>query len=217
MARAERGMTNQPINQSTNHPLPRLVVLISGSGSNLQAIIDAIGAGVLQAEIRAVISNRADAFGLIRAATAGIPTQVHAFKPYRDAGRSRADYDGDLADQVAAHAPDWVILAGWMLILSDAFIQRFPGRIVNLHPALPGQFPGPHAIQDAFEAFQRGEIDHTGIMVHTVPDERVDAGPVLATADVPILPTDSVDDLAQRIHATEHRLLVETLRQIARE
>lgn len=195
----------------------RLVVLISGSGSNLQAIIDAIGAGMLQAEIGAVISNRAEAFGLERAKTAGIPTHVHGLKPYRDEGRSRAEFDADLADLVADYAPDWVILAGWMLILSDAFIQRFPDRIVNLHPALPGQFPGAHAIEEAFAAFQRGEIAHTGIMVHLVPDERVDEGPVLATATVPILPADTLDDLAQRIHAAEHQLLVETLRQITNQ
>ncbi|MBP7961728.1 MAG: phosphoribosylglycinamide formyltransferase [Caldilineaceae bacterium] len=192
----------------------RLVVLISGSGSNLQAIIDAIGAGTLQAEIGAVISNRSDAFGLERARAAGIPAHVHGLKPYRDAGRDRVEYDADLATLVAESNPDWVVLAGWMLILSDAFIQHFPNHIINLHPALPGTFPGAHAIEDAFAAFQRGEIAHTGIMVHLVPDERVDEGPVLATATVPILPADTLDDLAQRIHTAEHRLLVETLRQI---
>ncbi len=192
------------------------MVLISGGGSNLQAIIDAIEAGTLQAEIGAVISNRGDAFGLERAKRAGIPTHVHRMKPYRDAGRGRADYDGDLADLVAGYAPDWVILAGWMLILSNVFIHRFPSRIVNLHPALPGQFPGPHAMEEAFAAFQREEIAHTGIMIHLVPDERVDEGPALATATVLILAGDTLPDLAQRIHTAEHRLLVETLRQITK-
>jgi len=192
----------------------RLVVLISGGGSNLQAIVDAIQAGTLDAEIQAVVSSRGDAFGLERASSAGIPTHVHRLKPYREAGRSRTQFDADLAHLVAGYAPDWVVLAGWMLILSDAFIQRFPDRIVNLHPALPGQFPGTHAIERAFQAFQQGEIEHTGIMVHLVPDERVDEGPVLATAPVPIHPTDTLDDLAQRVHATEHQLLVETLRTL---
>ncbi len=189
----------------------RLVVMISGSGSNLQAMIDAIRSGELGAEIVGVISNRGDAFGLERAAAAGIPTQVHGLKGYRAAGHSRAEYDADLAELVAGYGPDWVVLAGWMLILSDAFIQRFPNRIVNLHPALPGQFPGTHAIERAYAAFQRGEIAHTGIMVHLVPDERVDEGPVLATTQVPILAGETVEELAQRVHAAEHKLLVETL------
>jgi folate-dependent phosphoribosylglycinamide formyltransferase PurN len=92
-------------------------------------------------------------------------------------------------------------------------LDSFPGRVLNLHPALPGQFAGTHAIQRAYEAFQQGEIDHTGIMVHWVIPE-VDAGPVIATANVPIYPTDSLVDLETRIHATEHRLLVEAVRGI---
>ncbi|RME61107.1 MAG: phosphoribosylglycinamide formyltransferase, partial [Caldilineae bacterium] len=123
----------------------------------------------------------------------------------------RRQYDADLADLVAGYKPDWVVLAGWMHILSSAFLSRFPSRVVNLHPALPGQFPGAHAMQDALDAYARGEIDHTGVMVHLVPDERVDEGPVLATRIVPILPDDTLDTLAARMHAVEHDLLVQTL------
>ncbi|MDW8316398.1 MAG: phosphoribosylglycinamide formyltransferase [Anaerolineae bacterium] len=191
---------------------PRLAVLISGSGTNLQAIMDAIAAGRLDAQIVVVVSNRRDAYGLVRAERAGIPTLYVPLKPYTEAGRPRADYDADLAERVAAYAPDLVVLAGWMHVLSPAFLDRFPGRVLNLHPALPGQFPGTHAIQRAFEAFRRGEIDHTGVMVHWVVPE-VDAGPVIASEVVPILPTDTVDDLEARVHAVEHRLLVEAIRR----
>ncbi len=196
----------------------RLAVLISGSGTNLQALIDAIQAGRLPAEIVVVVSNRKAAYGLERARRAGIPTEYFPLKPYREAGRSRREYDADLADLVARYRPDWVVLAGWMHILSSAFLDRFPNRVVNLHPALPGRFPGAHAIQDALEAYRRGEIDHTGVMVHLVPDERVDEGPVLATAQVPIYPDDTLETLTERMHRTEHRLLVETLaRLVAQE
>ncbi|RLT32194.1 MAG: phosphoribosylglycinamide formyltransferase [Chloroflexi bacterium] len=191
-----------------------LAILISGSGSNLQAIIDAVQDGRLPARIAVVVSNRRTAYGLERAAKAGIATRYHPLKPYRDAGKERAAYDADLAALVAEYAPDWVVLAGWMHIFTDAFLQHYPQRIVNLHPALPGQFPGAHAIDDALAAYERGEIDHTGVMVHLVPDERVDEGPVLATRTVPILPGDSHDSLAARIHAAEHDLLVTTLRQL---
>lgn len=191
--------------------MKRLAVCISGNGSNLQAIIDAVQAGELEAQIEVVVSNRRDAYGLVRAERAGIPTLYFPLKPYRDMGHSREEYDTDLAEQMAAYEPDLVVLAGWMHVLSPAFLDRFPNCVLNLHPALPGQFPGTHAIQRAYEAFQRGEIDHTGVMVHWVVPE-VDAGPAIATAEVPIYPTDSLDDLEARIHTTEHRLLVEALK-----
>ncbi len=192
----------------------KLAVLISGNGSNLQAIIDAIRARMLDAEIAVVVSNRKNAYGLERAAQAGIPTRYHPLKPYRDAGRSRQEYDADLARIVQEYRPDWVVLAGWMHILSDAFLRHFPYRVVNLHPALPGQFPGATAIADAFEAYQRGEIKETGVMVHLVPDEQVDRGPVVASEAVPIYPSDSLETLTNRIHQTEHRLLVGALRRL---
>lgn len=189
----------------------RLAVLISGNGSNLQAILDAIRMRVLDAQVVLVVSNRKDAYGLTRAANAGIATQVHPLKPYRDAGRSRAEYDADLALMVGATKPDYVVLAGWMHILSNAFLRHFPYRVINLHPALPGQFPGAHAIDEAFAAFQRGEIKATGVMVHLVPDEQVDRGPVILSDDVPIYASDTLEMLTNRIHQTEHKLLVQAL------
>ena len=185
-----------------NNPA-RLVVLISGNGSNLQALIEAGQSGLLPAEIVAVVSNRPDAYGLERAKRHGIPVVVLEVK-----GRSRAEYDAELARLVAGYRPDWVILAGWMRLLSMNFLGQFPNCVVNLHPALPGQFPGTRAIERAFES----GLDHTGVMVHLVPDEGVDDGPVLATQTVPILPDDTLDTLAARIHAVEHEILVDTVR-----
>ena len=161
-----------------------------------------------------VVSNRKAAYGLERARRARIPDHYFPLKPYRDARRGRAEYDADLAALVSGYAPDWVVLAGWMHIFSDQFLGHFPSRVVNLHPALPGQFPGAHAIDDALAAFGRGEIDRTGVMVHLVPDARVDEGPVLAEQAVPIQPGDTHETLADRIHAVEHRLLVETLQEL---
>jgi formyltetrahydrofolate-dependent phosphoribosylglycinamide formyltransferase len=193
----------------------RLVVLISGHGSNLQAILDAIESGELPARVGAVISNRAGAYGLERARAANLPALVHALKPYRDSARGRLEYDLDLSSLVAGLYPDWVVLAGWMHVLSNGFLSHFPNRVLNLHPALPGTFPGTDAIARALAAFRRGEIEHTGVMVHLVPDEGVDSGPVLAQTIVPIAPEDSLDTLSARVHAAEHELLVDTLRRLA--
>jgi formyltetrahydrofolate-dependent phosphoribosylglycinamide formyltransferase len=192
----------------------RLAVLISGSGSNLQAIIDAIRVRMLDAQIVVVVSNRKAAFGLERAAKAGIPMRYFPLKPYTDAGRSRAEYDADLAALVREYRPDYVVLAGWMHIFSAAFLRHFPYRVVNLHPALPGKFPGSHAIEEALAAYKAGQIKYTGCMVHLVPDEAVDAGPVIGTADVLIYPTDTLDSLANRMHQAEHALLVQSLRRL---
>ena len=191
-----------------------LVVLISGNGSNLQALIDAIRMKALDATIACVVSNRKAAFGLVRAEKTGIATRYFPLKPYSDAGRPRTDYDADLAALVRSYRPDYVVLAGWMHILSEAFLRHFPYRVVNLHPALPGQFPGAHAIEEALAAYKAGKIKQTGCMVHLVPDEAVDAGPIIGTADVPIYPTDTLDSLARRMHQAEHSLLVQSLRRL---
>jgi formyltetrahydrofolate-dependent phosphoribosylglycinamide formyltransferase len=188
----------------------RLVVLISGNGSNLQAILDSIADHELDARVVSVISNQADAYGLTRARAANIEA-IHFPKL---ASESRRDYDARLAALVASKQPDWIILAGWMRILSSFFLSSFPNRVINLHPALPGAFPGTHAIQRAYEAYQRGEITHTGVMTHLVPDEGIDNGPILATQIVPIFPTDTLASLEPRIHQTEHRLLIQTIKEL---
>ena len=185
----------------------RIVVLISGSGTNLQALIDGVAAGEIPAEICLVVSNRKMAFGLERAAQAGIPTAYFPLKPYQEAGKTREAFDADLAELVLAQKPDLVVLAGWMLVLSPAFLTQFPNQVINLHPALPGQFAGTHAIDRAYETFQQGEITHSGCMVHVVVPE-VDAGPVIATSEVPIFPDDALPDFEARMHEAEHQLIV---------
>ena len=192
--------------------MTRIAALISGNGTNLQAIIDAIAAGELPGlEICLVVSNRREAYGNKRAIQHGIPLVYFPLLPYTKTGRPREDYDAALARIVQSFDAEWIVLAGWMHIFTNAFVRAYPGRILNLHPALPGTFPGTDAIERAFEAYQRGEIEHTGVMVHLVPDEAVDAGPVLAHTEVPIYPDDTLELLQARIHETEHRLLIQVL------
>lgn len=191
--------------------MKRLVVLISGYGSNLQAILDACRSGALSAQVVAVISNRADAFGLQRAIDAGVPAIPLPF--CKDLHFDRAGYDEVLAEVIEQYQPDLIVCAGWMRILSPPFVRRFAGKIINLHPALPGMFPGTRSIEAAYQAFRRGEIQRTGVMVHYV-DEGVDTGPVIATREVPIYSTDTLKDLEERIHAAEHELLMAAIRAV---
>jgi phosphoribosylglycinamide formyltransferase-1 len=186
----------------------RLVILISGNGSNLQAVLDAISANELPATVAAVISNKPEAYGLVRAARAGVPTLAltKAQEPDRRA------YDAMLAGYAASYRPDYVILAGWMRLLTSTFLDRFPNRVINLHPALPGTFPGTHAIERAYAAWQRGEIDRTGVMVHLVLDEGVDSGPVLSSQEIFFQTGDSLEQFELRVHDVEHDLLVKTLK-----
>lgn len=188
----------------------RLAVLISGNGSNLQAILDACASGGLLAQVVVVVSNAADAYGLERARKAQVPAVIMG--KLRD--QDRRAYDAELAKTVLAYHPDWVVLAGWMRILSSEFLNAFPGKVINLHPALPGTFPGTHAIERAYEAYQHNQIEHTGVMVHLVPDEGVDCGPLLAQQVVPIFRQDTLEALEERVHDVEHRLIVEALASV---
>lgn len=188
-------------------PKSRLIIFISGSGSNLQAILDAAANDLIPAEIVLVVSNRKNAYGLVRAELAGVPTLYFPLKPYNDVGRGREQYDADLAAAIKPYQPDLIVLAGWMHVLSPAFLNHFPYQVINLHPALPGQFAGTHAIERAYEAFQHGAITYSGCMVHyTIPE--VDAGPVIAHTIVPIYTTDTLADFETRMHEAEHALLV---------
>jgi len=190
----------------------RLVVLASGFGSNLQAILDSCAAGELPAEVVALVSDHLEAYALERARLAGIPAVYHPWKPYREEGSDRRAYDADLAEMVLSYQPALVILAGWMRILTSVFLDRFPMQVINLHPALPGMFPGTHSIERAWDQFQKSEIMHTGVMVHYVPDEGVDDGPVIVQEEVSILSTDTLESLEARIHEVEHRLLIDAIR-----
>jgi formyltetrahydrofolate-dependent phosphoribosylglycinamide formyltransferase len=187
--------------------MKRLIVFISGSGTNLQAIIDACQHKILHAEIVLVVSNRKAAYGLERAKQADIPTLYFPLKPYTDAGKTRASYDTDLAEAIKPYEPDLIVLAGFMHIFSPIFTETFPNTI-NLHPALPGQFPGAHAVEDAYAAFKRGEIEESGCMIHVVTPE-LDAGPVIATRVVPFEKDDTLESFSTRLHVVEHELIIE--------
>lgn len=207
-------LLNNPLSntdsQSAVSARKRLVVLVSGGGTNLQALIDAAASGDLPAEIALVVSNKRDVYALTRAADAGMPTLTFPLKAYTKAGKSREQYDADLAAQVAQAQPDLIVLAGWMHILSPAFLTHFPNRVINLHPALPGMFAGIRAIERAFEAWQQGEITESGCMVHyTIPE--VDAGSVIAQQVVPFMEGDTLESYEARLHAAEHQLLVEAV------
>lgn len=174
-----------------------IVVLISGSGSNLQAIIDACSSGFIPGKVSAVISNKANAYGLSRASDAGISTQVLSHK---NAG-SREKYDADLIDCIEQHKPDLVLLAGFMRILTPAFVTHFHGRLLNIHPSLLPKYQGLHTHQRALDA---SDSEH-GCSVHFVT-EQLDGGPVILQAKVPVFDDDDVASLAERVHEQEHRI-----------
>jgi len=194
-------------NGSGDRPAFRLAVLISGNGSNLQAVIDACADGRLAAEVAVVVSNNPDAYGLERAERAGVPTLIA-----RRDEQSRRDYDQELALTLATVGVDLVVLAGWDHLLSEIFVAHH--AVINLHPAKPGMFPGLGAIERSFEAWRSGRIDAGGVMVHFVPDEGIDNGPVIATEEVPIKADDTLAQYAERVHMVEHRLLVEAIGQV---
>jgi phosphoribosylglycinamide formyltransferase-1 len=182
--------------------LPRLGVLISGRGSNLQAIADAISRGTLRAQIAIVISNVAGAPGLARAAAAGLET---ALMPHQN-WPSREEYDRALAAALAARGVELVCLAGFMRRLSPAFVDAFPNRILNVHPSLLPAFPGLDAQRQALEH----GVKITGATVHLVNAE-LDAGPIVRQAAVPVYDDDTVETLSARILEQEHRLYPEAI------
>ena len=251
----------------------RVTVLISGSGSNLQALLDATSAAdrlLADCTVTAVISSRSDAYGLTRArSTKPVPTPAEAFPLLRwkklpgNEQKSRQDWEHQLAQKIVDTRPDVVVLAGWMLILGPDFLRRLvrnwddeggeatattdttpcvdptgervgaglatPGHspytatseslrgspipIINLHPALPGQFPGAHAIKDAYDSYLAGKITSTGLMIHRVIPE-LDAGEPVIVREVPIQEGDSLEQLEQRIHTVEHEAIVQAVRKV---
>ncbi|MEU0070902.1 phosphoribosylglycinamide formyltransferase [Streptomyces sp. NPDC006332] len=188
----------------------RLVVLVSGSGTNLQALLDAIetsGTEAYGAEIVAVGADREGIEGLARAERAGIPTFVRKVKEFG----TRDEWDAALAEAVAAYQPDLVVSAGFMKIVGKEFLARFGGRFVNTHPALLPSFPGAHGVRDALAYGARV----TGCTVHFV-DDGVDTGPIIAQGVVEIRDEDDESALHERIKEVERRLLVEVVGRLAR-
>lgn len=182
-------------------PLPRIAVLVSGRGSNLQALVDAIADGLLDAQIVGVFSDRLDAAALQRVSA--------PLRWSRDAKAyaSREAFDAELGDAIAAAAPDWIVCAGYLRILGDAFVARFRGRLLNIHPSL---LPAYRGLRTHARAIADGAHEH-GASVHFVIPE-LDAGGVIAQTVVPVMLTDNADTLAARVLAAEHCLLVAVTR-----
>lgn len=172
-----------------------IVVLISGNGSNLQAIIDGCARGTIPGKITGVIANKANAYGLQRAAAAGIATQVVSHKDYAD----RERYDLALQAAIESFKADLIVLAGFMRILTPGFVQHFSGKLLNIHPSLLPKYQGLDTHQRAIDA---GDTEH-GCSVHFVT-EQLDGGPVILQAKVPIFPGDNASTVAARVHEQEH-------------
>jgi phosphoribosylglycinamide formyltransferase 1 len=183
-----------------------LVVLISGSGSNLQAIIDAIDSNNLAVSIKAVISNKHDAYGIQRAKNAGINTEILEHKNYPD----RNDFDQQLIKIIDQYHPDLLVMAGFMRILSDDFINHFRNKMINIHPSLLPKYKGLHTHKRALEA---GEKEH-GLTIHYVTSE-LDSGPILKQVKVPVLTGDTEQTLASRVLEQEHIAYPEVIQWIA--
>jgi len=186
----------------------RLGVLISGRGSNLKAIIDAIAAGRLDASIAIVISNRAGAPGLDHARHAGIATLVINHQPFK----TREDYDRVLVKELTDRGVALVCLAGFMRLLSPVMVAAFPNRILNIHPSLLPKYPGLHPQQQALDA----GAAVSGATVHFV-NEALDAGPIVLQREVPVLPGDTADTLAERILHVEHTLYPDAIATVLKE
>ncbi|MBK9159291.1 MAG: phosphoribosylglycinamide formyltransferase [Propionibacteriaceae bacterium] len=184
----------------------RVVVLVSGSGTLLQSLLDAIADDQLDVRLVAVGSDREDAFGLVRAQLAGLPT----FSLPLAKGADRQEWDARLTSTVAAYEPDLVVSAGFMKLLGVDFLARFGGRTINTHPALLPSFPGMHGPRDALAH----GVKVSGATVFQV-DAGVDTGQILAQEAVPVLPDDTVDTLHERIKVVERRILVETVRKLS--
>ncbi len=184
----------------------RVVVLVSGSGTLLQSLVDAQADAGFGAEIVAVGVDRGKIVGLERAERAGIPTFVHRLRK----GADRADWDAGLRDLVDGYDPDLIVLAGFMKLVGSAFLERFGGKIINSHPALLPSFPGMHGARDALEY----GVKITGASVFLV-DDGVDSGAILAQAAVPVYDNDTEESLHERIKISERELLVDVVRKMA--
>lgn len=187
---------------TTSPGITRIAVLVSGGGTNLQSIIDRIEAGGIDGRIAVVISNRPDAYALIRARTHGIPTVIHENTGFTD----RRAYDAALVDILRQHDVSLVVLAGFMRILTDVVVNAFPDAVINIHPALLPSFPGLHAQKQALEHGVR----ISGCTVHFV-DCGTDTGPIILQAAVPVLAGDTEETLSARILKEEHRIFPEAL------
>jgi phosphoribosylglycinamide formyltransferase-1 len=188
------------------HGLLNLGVLISGTGTNLQAIMNAIDDGKLNAKICVVISNKAEAGGLIRAVDAGIPAVLIDHKKFS----SREEFDKAVVNTLHVYHVEWIVLAGFMRIITPVLLEAYPMRVINIHPALLPSFKGVDAQEQALDY----GVKITGCTVHFV-DSGMDTGPIIAQTAVNVLPEDDIDSLRSRILTQEHKLLVDVLKAIS--
>jgi len=184
-----------------------LGVLVSGNGTNLQAILDATRSGRLAARVVTVISNRPGVRALSRAEAAGVPARSIDHQRFA----SRAEFDAALVAELRQAGAEWVVLAGFMRLLTPGFLAAFPGRVINIHPSLLPAFPGVNAIEQAWNY----GVTVTGVSVHLV-DEGTDSGPIISQVPVAIEADDTLESVEARIHAAEHELYVEALCRIQR-
>ncbi|HHQ69315.1 MAG TPA: phosphoribosylglycinamide formyltransferase [Halothiobacillaceae bacterium] len=194
-----------PENPHTPKTPARVAVLASGSGSNFQALLDAAENKQLDADIGLLIVNEPEAYAIERARNAGIEHAVINHRDYPD----RAAFDRAVADRLCQYQPDWIVLAGFMRILTDAFVEQFHGRMINIHPSLLPRYPGLDTHQRALE---NGDHEH-GVTVHFVTPT-VDAGPIIAQASLPIHENDTPESLKQRVHILEHRIYPHSLQRL---
>ncbi|MFZ5801540.1 MAG: phosphoribosylglycinamide formyltransferase [Candidatus Omnitrophota bacterium] len=185
--------------------LPKLAIFVSGSGTNMENILRAIRAGKIPAEAALVVCDKPGAPAIAKAEKYGVRVALVDRKTFP----SKEAFEAEMTRQVRESGADWLILAGFMRILSPEFVNRFPGRILNVHPSMLPAFPGAHAIRDAFEA----RVQETGVTTHFVTAE-VDAGPVILQKKVPILPGDTLEALEARVHAAEYELYPEAIRRV---
>lgn len=183
---------------------PRLAIFCSGNGSNFEAILTAIRRGTLRAEVAVMVCDKPGAYAVTRASKAGIPTVVVSPKLFP----SRAEYEKLILRILKSQQIDLIVLAGFMRILTPAFIRAYKGKIVNVHPSLLPQFKGAHAIRDAFQA----KVKETGVTIHVVTEE-LDAGPILAQRKVRVSKSDTLELLEGRIHRLEHKLYADQIQK----
>ena len=186
----------------------KFTVFISGSGTNLQAIIDAVKAGAITAELSLVVSDREDAFGLQRAESSGIKTMVFNPKNYTNP----QSVDRDIVAHLKQQEIDFIVLAGYMRLLTEFFVKEFPKKILNIHPALLPSFKGIHGIKDAFTY----GVKVTGVTVHFV-DEKMDHGPIIMQEAVSVEEHDTLESLEEKIHAVEHRIYPKAIQLFVEE
>ena len=188
-----------------NKLLPKLAVLVSGNGSNLQSIIDHIAEGKIKAQIAVVLSNKPDAYAIARAYKAGIPTSIVPHDMYEN----RKEFDRALIEELNRFGVEWIVLAGFMRILGTELINKYPDRVLNIHPSLLPKYPGLNAIQ---KAFNNAETE-TGVTVHFV-SEGVDSGHIILQEKVKISPEDTLETLEAKVHQVEHQIYPKAIQKV---